>query len=378
MPTPNDAIRLTIGGMTHATWDGWSVESDLLTPADAFELELYVRDTPKLPSVLVEGASCTLNLGKDRVLTGQIDEFEHDVSRSGIAIRINGRDGAAPLVDCSCPFVSMREASLDEVISQVVKPLGISKIDVRQQSAKGRRRVQIEPGQTGWEALLQVAEANGLWPWFEPDGTLVVGGPDYEAPPVDSLVMRLDGLGNNVERLSVRRSIANRYSQITVLGQHGQYVNDGLDVLAQTTKRSHTKSVIQDETLARRGIFRPKVIIDSSTESQDMATTRARKLLADSRLEGLEIRAIVKGHRTAAGKVWAPGQRVHVFSEPHGLDGVYFLMARTLRLMRGQQGAITELRLREDKMWVLDGAKLKKHKGKANPDAAFIEQIRSA
>ncbi|MCQ3825406.1 hypothetical protein, partial [Streptococcus agalactiae] len=87
-----------------------------------------------------------------------------------------------------------------------------------------------------------------------------------------------DGQGNNVERLSVRRSIAGRFSQVTVLGQHGQYDNDGLD-----TTRSHLRSVVQDESLARRGIFRPKVVIDSSSESQDMATTRARKVLADSK-----------------------------------------------------------------------------------------------
>lgn len=370
MPTPNESIRLTIGGQTHATWDGWSVESDLLTPADAFELELYVKDTPQLPSVLVEGAPCTLSLGSDRVLTGQIDEFEHDISREGIAIRINGRDGAAPLVDCSAPFVSMREASLQQVIDQVVKPLGITKIRVQARAEKKHRRIQVEPGQSAWEALLQVAEANGLWPWFEPDGTLVVGGPDYTAAPVAQLILRRDGQGNNVQRLSVRRSIANRYSQITVLGQHGQYDNDGLD-----TGRSHLRSVIQDETLAKRGIFRPKVIIDSASENQDMATTRARKLLADSRLEGFEIRAVVKGHRTASGKVWAPGQRIQVVSEPHGLDGTYFLMARTLRLTRSQ-GAITELRLRDDKTWVLDGAKLRKGK-KGNADAADIAYFRS-
>lgn len=371
MRTQNDSITLTIGGLTHATWDGWSVESDLLTPSDAFELELYVKGSTALPSVLVEGASCTLNLGRDRVLTGQIDEFEHDVSRQGVAIRINGRDGAAALVDCSCPFVSLREASLLEVINLVVKPLGISKISVQADTAKSRRRVQIEPGQSAWEALMQVAEANGLWPWFDPDGTLVVGGPDYEAPPVAELILNRNGEGNNVERLGVRRSIANRYSQITLLGQHGQYDNDGLD-----TSRSHLRSVIQDETLAKRGIFRPKVVIDSSTENQDMATTRARKLLADSRLEGLEIRAIVKGHRCGNGTVWTPGQRVWVRSEPHGLNAIYFLMARTLRLTRSQ-GAITELRLREDKMWVLDGAKVKKHKGKkGDKDAAFIEMVR--
>lgn len=368
----NETIRLAIGGVTHATWDGWSVESDLLTPADAFEMELYTRDTVRLPDVLAEGAPCTLSLGRDRVLTGQIDEFEHDVSRNGVFIRINGRDLAAPLVDCSSPFVAMRDAGLAEIIEQVVKPLGISQVDIRAASAKTRRRIQIEPGQTAWEALLQVAEANGLWPWMEPDGRLVVGGPDYNAAPVATLIMRLDGQGNNVERLSVRRSIANRFSQITVLGQHGQYDNDGYD-----TSRSHLRSVISDDVLAKRGIFRPKVVIDSSSESQDMATTRARKLLADSRLEGFEIRAVVKGHRAGNGKVWAPGQRIIVRSEPHGLDATYFLMSRTLRLTR-REGAITELRLREDKLWVLDANPVKKRKGKADADAAFIEKIRAS
>ncbi|WNJ87121.1 phage baseplate assembly protein [Pseudomonas canadensis] len=367
---PVPSIRLAIGGLAHDTWDGWSIESDLLTPADAFELELHTKNAIRLPDVIKEGAPCSLTLDGDRVLTGQIDEFEHDISRRGISMRINGRDLAAPLVDCSSPFVSMREASLAQILDLVVKPLGAYKVEIRADQAKTRRRVQIEPGQTAWEALLQVAEANGLWPWVEPDGRLIIGGPDYTTQPVGVLVMREDGVGNNVERLSVRRSIANRYSQITVLGQHGQYANDGLD-----TKRSHLRSQIQDETLARRGIFRPKVIVDSSSENQDMATTRARKLLADSRLEGFEIRAVVKGHRADNGQVWTPGQRVIVRSEPHGLNDTYFLMSRTLRLARGE-GAITELRLREDKMWVLDGNKLKKHKGKSNPDAAFIQMIK--
>lgn len=367
---PVPSIRLAIGGLAHDTWDGWSIESDLLTPSDAFELELHTKNATRLPEVIKEGAPCSLTLDGDRVLTGQIDEFEHDISRRGISMRINGRDLAAPLVDCSSPFVSMREATLAQILDQVVKPLGAYKVEIRADQAKTRRRVQVEPGQTAWEALLQVAEANGLWPWVEPDGRLIIGGPDYTTPPVGALVMREDGVGNNIERLAVRRSIANRYSQITVLGQHGQYANDGLD-----TKRSHLRSQIQDDTLARRGIFRPKVVVDSSSESQDMATTRARKLLADSRLEGFEIRAVVKGHRADNGQVWTPGQRVYVRSEPHGLNDIYFLMSRTLRLARGE-GAITELRLREDKMWVLDGNKVKKHKGKSNPDAAFIQMIK--
>jgi prophage tail gpP-like protein len=370
VPTQNEFIRLSIGGASYETWAGWSVESDLLTPADGFELELYSKQVVRLPKVLAEGAPCTLTLSGDIVLTGQIDEFEHDVSRQGIALRITGRDRAAPLVDCSCPFVAAREVSLQQILDLVVKPLGVYQVEVRApKGADTRRRVQIEPGQTAWEALLQVAEVNGLWPWVEPDGRLIIGGPDYTAEPVGALILRTDGFGNNVQRLSVRRSIANRFSQITVLGQHGQYDNDGLD-----TSRSHVRSVIQDETLARRGIFRPKVVIDSACENQDIAKTRATKLLADSKLDSFEGRAIVAGHRAPNGQVWAPGQRVVIRSEPHGIDAIYFLMARTLRLSRGE-GAITELRLREDKTWVIDGAKVKKNK-KGNPDAAFIQQIK--
>ncbi|MGV8597831.1 phage baseplate assembly protein, partial [Pseudomonas aeruginosa] len=129
MPTRAD-IRLSIGGQAHETWDGWSVESDLLTPADAFELELFTRDRVSLPAQLQEGSPCELSLAGDRVLTGQVDEIEHDIARQGTAIRITGRDLAAPLVDCATPFVAMREAGLAEIVANVLRPLGITQVDI--------------------------------------------------------------------------------------------------------------------------------------------------------------------------------------------------------------------------------------------------------
>ncbi|MDF5874234.1 hypothetical protein P4112_24535 [Pseudomonas aeruginosa] len=37
--------------------------------------------------------------------------------------------------------------------------------------------------------------------------------------------------------------------------------------------------------MTRRGIFRPQVIVDSASETQDLTTRRARKVFADSRLK---------------------------------------------------------------------------------------------
>jgi len=347
MHTPADSIRLSVGGVSNARWTGFSVDSDLLIAADAFELELHTDQSGTLPVEVAEGAPCQLQLDDDLVLTGRLDEVEHEVSRSSHAVRVIGRDLAGFLVDCSTPFVSMRDATLQQIVDQVAKPLGIAKVRLQVPDAALRRRVQIQPGQSAWEVLLQVAEANGVWPWVDPDGTLIVGGPDYSVPTVGRLQLHRDGRGNNIERLTVRRSIAQRYSEVTVLGQHGAFDADDWE-----SNRTTLKALAKDEALARRGIFRPRVVVDSACDSTSLATSRAKKLLADSLMEGFEGRAIVPGWRAPNGAVWAAGQRVEVTSEPHALDDVYFIMGRTLRLTR-QHGAITELRLREDKAWIL-------------------------
>lgn len=349
-PASAERIRLTVGGVANDTWTGWQVDSDLLTPADGFELELYTRQQVRLPAAVAEGAACELTLGDDKVLTGRVDELEHDVSRRGHTVRIVGRDLAGALVDCSTPFVSLREATLQQIVDEVVKPLGIGKVAIHAPSAKVRRRVQVEPGQTAWNALQQVAMANGLWPWMQPDGTLVVGAPDYAAAPVGDLTLQLDGADNNVTRMSVRRSMAESHSPITVLGQHGQFDGDGYQV-----DRVGLSAKVQDDALARRGIFRPRVVVASDCDNHAQAAERANKLLADSQLAGFEIRAQVAGWHASGGAVWMPGQRVRVVSEPHGLSATYFVMARTLRLTR-RDGAVTQLSLRQDKTWSVGGA----------------------
>lgn len=323
------------------------MDSDLLVPADAFELELYSKQGVPRPAEVAKGAPCQLQLGSDTVLTGRLDDIEHEVGYGRHVLRITGRDLAGFLVDCSTPFVSMRDASLQQIIEEVVKPLGIARVRMKIDGAALRRRVQIQPGQSAWEALQQVAEASGAWPWMEPDGTLVVGTPDYSTPTVGRLQMRHDGKGNNVEMLRIRESIAQSFSEVTLLGQHAAFDADDWE-----SDRVTLKARAKDETLARRGIFRPRVVVDSACDNQNLAMSRAKKLLADSQMEGFDMLAIAEGWRAPSGAVWTPGQRVDVLSEPHDVDGVYFLMGRRLRLTR-ERGALTELRLREDKTWIV-------------------------
>lgn len=335
-----DAVEVLIGGLAHRGWERYDIESDLITPADAWSVTLAQTEI-KLPTNVKPGAAVLVRVGGQTVMSGQLDERTHAVKKSGHTLAMSGRDAAGVLLDCSAPVFSGQKLSLGDIVAKVVRPLGLTKFNISAETLLLREKVSVEPGDTAWDVLKNAAEANGLWAWLEPDGTLTVGGPDYTTPAVDTLVMRYDGKGNNIEEASEKVSQAGLHSQITVLGQaHAVGANDGKHNL----KGGATNPAVQG--------YRPKIVIDHEAINTQIANAKAAKLLSDERVKGYELTLLVKGHRTAAGVLWAPGQRVAVVCEPLGIDGVYFLMARRLSGGEGT-GQVTHLTLREDGVWAL-------------------------
>lgn len=362
MPTPDNTVSVLIGGRVHKQWTSYEIDSDLMIPADAWQVSLGL---PKgeFPPLVEAGASVVVRIGRDTVLTGQIDEIADPIDKNSHTLSLSGRDGAAVLVDCSSPIFTAKQATLAEVVANVVKPLGISKIRIDAARSTTSEKINVEPGDTAWETLVHAAEANGLWPWFEPDGTLVIGGPDYNTPPVASLVMRREGKDNNVISLSRVRSMAERYSEFTVLGQrHGTATENGKHALKSTVRDPDVK------------IYRPKIIVDHEAENTEAARARGRKLLSDSRLKGFTLTAKVAGHRTSSGVLWQPGQRIHVISDAHGIDATFFLLARKFQGGRGQ-GTVTTLTLKEDKVWVLDAHPHKRKHRRGKNGSAGLEAV---
>ena len=125
--------------------------------------------------------------------------------------------------------------------------------------------------------------------------------------------------------------------------------------------------------------YRPKIVTDHESDNTAIAAARAEKLLSDAKMQGTTLTAKVKGHRIFApgqptdNKLWQPGQRVRVVSEPHGIDAVWFLMSRKFTGGRGE-GAVTELTLKEDGVWVIK-AHPHKRKHRRGKNAATGEII---
>lgn len=377
-----DKVSVIVGGKVHSDWSGYGIDSDFLIPADAWSMRLGLPDGI-FPEGVARGVPVQVRVGPDVVMSGRIDRVSRTVSRDQVSLSVTGRDGAAILVDCASPLLTSRQTSLEEVIAQVVRPLGIKNIELHAESSLRNDKITTEPGERAWDILLRACAGRGLWPWFRPDGTLVIGGPDYTAAPVATLVMRRSGEGNNLLSLTDESSMERSFSRLTVLAQgHAHSTNnkkelgiidvsssDSLTVSGDTdtteteldtglpeTGQHGLQFVVEDPTVT---YYRPQVVVMHDADDLEQVRYRARKMMADARLEGYSLIARVQGHRTSDGVLWEPGQRIHVISEPHGIDAIYFLMGREFTGGR-PGGAVTTLRLKEDGVWIPDAWSKKK------------------
>ncbi|HBY5098067.1 phage baseplate assembly protein [Klebsiella michiganensis] len=379
-----DKVSVIVGGKVHSDWSGYGIDSDFLIPADAWSMRLGLP-AGIFPEGVARGVPVQVRVGPDVVMSGRIDRVSRTVSRDQVSLSVSGRDGAAILVDCASPLLTSRQASLEEVIAQVVRPLGIKNIELHAESSIRNDKITTEPGERAWDILLRACAGRGLWPWFRPDGTLVIGGPDYTTAPVATLVMRRSGEGNNLLSLTDESSMERSFSRLTVLAQgHAHSTNKKKSLVidvSSTDSMTVTEGVDTTDTELETGLpetgqhgltftvedptvayYRPQVVVMHDADDLEQVRYRARKMMADARLEGYSLIARVQGHRTSDGVLWEPGQRIHVISEPHGIDAVYFLMGREFTGGR-PGGAVTTLRLKEDGVWIPD-AFPKKKKGR--------------
>lgn len=417
MPTVNnqqaaivdqDKVSVIIAGKAHADWMTYQIDSDFLIPADQWSMTLGLP-TGKFPSDVKRGASAQVKIGADTVMVGRIDNVQRSVARGQVTLSLSGRDSTAILVDCASPVLTARQVTLEEVIAQVVRPLGITSIRLQAESSIRNDKVTVEPGERAWDTLMRACSGRGLWPWFAPDGTLIIGGPDYTTAPVATLIMRLSGKGNNLLQLSDTSSIERSFSQLTVLGQGHAHttkksslaivdvpspnarlsenieVNDSDDeadadndedsqdstVGTAETGFHGMKAVVSDPSIS---YYRPQVLVMHDADSQEQIQYRARKAMADARLAGYALNATVHGHRTSDKVLWAPGQRIHVISEPHEIDAVFFLMGREFNLSRSG-GTTTTLRLKEDGVWIPDAFPKKKKQRNAKKKKADVRIV---
>lgn len=354
-PYEND-VTVEVDGKAHNSWKSYDIDSDFLIPADAFKFDLGV---PSNSTVLPDfsGAEVKVRINGELVMTGIVDTTQHTISKTNRTYSLNGRDRASILVDCSAPITNVKGLTVLDAVKKIVEPLGIKKVELRAENNPTLDKVDIDVGETAWNAAMRCANSAGLHLWFEPNGELIVGGADYSTPPVATLCCMKDGKRNNFEQADLTFDVSNRFSEVTFLAQsHGKQGQDN---------KNDLKWVYNDPEMTT---YKPKTVVVSDVDNLEALQKWAKKYIADSVLEGFTLTIVVPDHKMQDGTLWQPGQRVHVICEEYEIDAIFFLMGRRFMLSRNG-GTQTELRFKQDGIWTPDAysakaEKARKRKGK--------------
>lgn len=354
-PYENDVV-VEIDGRAHNSWKSYDIDSDFLIPADAFSFDLGVpSDSTVLPDF--SGKDVKVLINGEPVMTGIVDTTQHSIGKNNRTYRLNGRDRASILVDCSAPITNVKGLTVLDAVKKIVEPLGIKQVELKAENNPTLDKVDIEVGETAWNAAMRCANSAGLHIWFEPNGVLMVGGADYSTPPVATLCCMKDGKRNNFEQADLTFDVSNRFSEVTFLAQ--SHSKQGMD------NKNDLKWVYQDTEMTT---YKPKTVVVSDVDNLQALQKWAKKYIADSILEGFTLTIVVPDHKMQDGTLWMPGQRVHIICAEYDIDAIFFLMGRRFTLSRNG-GTQTELRFKQDGIWTPDAyfekaEKARKRKGK--------------
>lgn len=228
-------ITVTIDGRKVPQLLNYNIDIDLLSPADAFSIEIPLY--ADLYRLAHPDARVQFFLDERPLLRGSIDT----IRATGQVIQIEGRDRIGRLVDCSVPGTgfAIQGDKLSEIVKKIISPYfkGVifsnasnrtirrgkgSKAKASREPAITRQDAlaasqRVEAGVTRWEAIERILQAYGLLAWSDATGdNLIIASTNYTQEtqyhffetPTES----------NVLNMTTSRSIAQRYEEIIVSG----------------------------------------------------------------------------------------------------------------------------------------------------------------
>lgn len=332
------AVRLIVAGYEINTWDAAQIDSVIDTPADSWSFALFSPQDLKLPKEIKKNAPVQFFYGDELILTSVVDKVSESVDRTGYALKIEGRDLAGQLIDCSVPVFNGRQMTLDELVNKFVLGgdlEGLFKGANIQNNAWLKNKVSVEPGESIWDAIVKAAAVTGQHVWLEPDGTLSIGDPFAHAYRV-STPLRLNNPdnGNNVLKATYVEDGSNGYSEYKILGQDGN--------------ANHISAHKKDSAGSQYN--RLKIINMSDLETQAEAETALSKIQKDSDMQSYQMTATYAGWSIDQ-KTWATGFYLNLESNRiQRATAQWAVMGRTLTLSR-KDGKLTELHLNRQGDW---------------------------
>ncbi len=215
------------------------------------------------------------------------------------------------------------------------------------------REAHPQEGELAYQYVARLITRLGCCLRCAPDGTLLIGKPDYDQAPAYTLLRTLTKRGLHgdyfVGDVDITDTNDGQYSEVTVRGMD-------LDSAAQTQTSLPIGRVVENLLHANRPSYRspiaapykPKFIKDKGSRDKLRATSTAKLELGLAASKAFHITGMVDGFVSTTGRIWSVDTIAHVFIEQEEIDEDMWIAERVLTLRRGGgegDGEYTRLKL---------------------------------
>lgn len=393
-------VQVVAGGRTVVNWSGYSIDLDMLTPGDSFDLtigpvrrdvwDLFKPDTEV--SIVLRG-----DHGNSPLITGLVDERVRTGGRTNGAISVMGRDKVGRfLVDDAMDLKTFDEGTaLDAIksiagsffesvvvsnarnrelivgrrattVKVVAEPLSVGalgQLSIAQQfvspgtglavieGSAGKRQgpKKVEPGDTRAETIAHFLEPDRLLFWGSGDGKeLIVGRPNYTQPtrfrftaPSEASERASD---SNVLDFTYRENVAEMFSQVDVVGasqgnsaRYARQVTKHRAIAVDGSGADGTGNAFQRRKL--------QIVPEHKLRSTAHAAELARRHMALGQATRFGLELTVRGHhqgltRSGLPQLFAPDTILDWTDEELGIQGRWLIIGVGYRRSKGDRSSV--------------------------------------
>jgi prophage tail gpP-like protein len=298
-PAPSsDVVTLKVGGRVFEGWTSVTVAKGIKNPAGAFSLEYAQRtDQPggeaaaAITAQIRTGQACEVLIGGELVITGWVDATAPAFDAGSRSIRVEGRDKAGDLIDCSAmnaPGV-WKGRTLIQIAADLTAPFGIA-VSAEAEVGPAFKAFAIQQGETVWEALERLARFRGLLATSTPAGAVAFIRPGGRRASF--------GLaqGQHLMAAAAGHDARDRFSRYVLKGQSAG--DDEINGEAAASPRAEAVDA---------AITRPRPTLIVAEEQATLASLKARAGWEASvrAAIGSRVDLTVQGWRDPAGAIWA-------------------------------------------------------------------------
>lgn len=355
-------ITAVVEGQQVSGWQSGSIESSMITPADAFVLRMPFSLTAW--RTLRIDARITIQIDGITMLDGFIEKRIKQ-GRAGV-LEIHGRDRVGRVCDESAPAINYTGMTILEAARRLLSPwfepssvILTNAKNRRLRRGKGKRvaagtepvvtinvrvprRGAVHPGETRWQILKEILSRAGLIGYSSADGReFIIGKPNQTQAPQYLLRLGAPGsqLPTDVKDMTITEDSGERFSAYICGGTGGQSdTNYGKNVtdnrgVAFDNPFNRIDGTGRDFIHPKR-MFLPERAFDSFHDADRVAANE--KARRDYKRHVVSVEAHDMGQNLTPDEItfFAPDTVARVVDEELELDDTYLVVSCTYNFAR--------------------------------------------